>query len=227
MSCLYIKNVVYDKAIYTLSDVYSACERDFMGEGDDMIRALLWNSPKWGNDDSYVDEIAKDVLEFSLRECTKYKTFLGGQVLGGIHQPHPVHTGARLMATPDGRKNGAPVSVTLTPASGTMNNGATAALASASKIDPMLVKWNYCVMVNYLSSVFKGNEGKDIFKKLLTVYFKRGGLQHQPNVLDVEALKRAQIDPEKYKDLIVRLWGVSAHFIDLPKELQDEVIARF
>ena len=82
-------------------------------------------------------------------------------------------------------------------------------------------------MVNYFASVFKGNDGKGTFKTLLTGYFKEGGLQHQPNVLDVGDLKRAQLEPKKYKDLIVRLWGVSAHFVDLPRELQDEMIARF
>ncbi len=81
--------------------------------------------------------------------------------------------------------------------------------------------------INYFASVFKGNSGKENFKTLLTSYFKAGGLQHQPNVSDVEELKKAQLEPEKYKDLIVRLWGVSAHFVDLPKELQDEMIARF
>ena len=57
-------------------------------------------------------------------------------------------------------------------------------------------------------------------------YFARGGMQHQPNVMDGEELKKAQAEPEKYKDLIVRMWGVSAHFVDLPRELQDEMIAR-
>ena len=111
--------------------------------------------------------------------------------------------------------------------SGTMKNGPTAALSSASKIDSMLIQWNYCVMINYFASVFKGNNGKETFKTLLNGYFSRGGMQHQPNVLDVEELKQAQLHPEKYKDLIVRLWGVSAHFVDLPKELQDEMISRF
>ena len=82
-------------------------------------------------------------------------------------------------------------------------------------------------MVNYFASVFRGNNGKETFKTLLNGYFKIGGMQHQPNVLDVEQLKKAQLEPEKYKDLIVRLWGVSAHFVDLPRELQDEMIARF
>ena len=148
-------------------------------------------------------------------------------MLAGIHQAHPVPTGAKLMATPDGRSCGAPVAVTLSPQNGTMRNGPTAALSSAAKINPMLVQWNYCVMVNYFASVFKGNQGAEIFKSLLKGYFAANGLQHQPNVLDVDELKRAQLNPEHYKDLIVRLWGVSAHFVDLPRELQDEMIARF
>ena len=82
-------------------------------------------------------------------------------------------------------------------------------------------------MVNYFASVFKGEAGKENFKNLLTSYFKAGGMQHQPNISDVEELKRAQLEPEKYSDLIVRLWGVSARFIDLPRNLQDEMINRF
>lgn len=222
-----IRKTVFDDKRYTLEDIYSGCKSNFNSDTGEIMQSILWNCPKWGNDEDYVDSIAKDLFEYCLSLCRKYKTSEGGQVLGGIHQPHPVPTGAGLMATPDGRHAGEPVAVTLTPESGTMKNGPTAALKSASKIEPMLVQWNYCVMINYYSSVFKGNGGKDIFKKLLTGYFKSGGLQHQPNVVDVEDLKRAQIEPEKYKDLIVRLWGVSAHFIDLPKQCQDEMIARF
>ena len=81
-------------------------------------------------------------------------------------------------------------------------------------------------MVNYYASIFAGPKGKDIFRNLLRSYFARGGVQHQPNVMDAEDLRRAQVEPEKYKDLVVRLWGVSAHFVDLPRELQDEMIAR-
>ncbi len=194
------------------------------------ISPHLSPSPSRGVGDIYIHlfrKIQKSLIEFCLRECQQYKTYLGGQVLAGIHQPHPVITGERIMATPEGRNAGAPVAVTLTPESGTMRSGPTAVLASASKIDPMLVQWNYCVMVNYFASVFKGNEGKKIFKTLLTGYFKSGGLQHQPNILDVEEMKRAQLEPKKYRDLIVRLWGVSAHFVELPRELQDEMIARF
>ena len=222
-----IKKTVYDEKRFTLEEVFDACLSNFEGEKGSLIRGILWNCPKWGNDEDYVDDIAKDMLEFCLTECEKYKTYLGGAVLGGIHQPHPVPLGKNVMATPDGRYAYSPISVTMTPESGTMKKGPTAVLSSAAKLNPKLIQWNQCVMVNYFASVFKGNDGAKVFRTLLNGYFKSGGMQHQPNVLDVEQLKRAQLEPEKHKDIIVRLWGVSAHFVDLPKELQDEMIARF
>lgn len=222
-----IRKIVYDEKRYSLTQVVEACKRDWKGEGDEEMRTLLWNAPKWGNDEPYVDEIAKDVLEFGLRQTLRWHTASGGRHLAGIHQPHPVTTGEDLMATPEGRHAWTPVAVTLTPESGTMRNGPTAALCSGAKIDHTLVQWNYCVMVNYFASVFHGNDGACVFRKLLKGYFDMGGMQHQPNVLDVAELRAAQLNPEQYKDLIVRLWGVSAHFVDLPRELQDEMIARF
>lgn len=221
-----IRKVVYDDKRYTLEEVVQACRDDFQSDGQEILRNLLWNAPKWGNDDPYVDLIAKDVIEFCLRELNTYTFYNGAPLLAGVHQPHPVPTGKGMMATPDGRHKGQPVAVTMTPASGTMKRGATAALKSASIFDPMLLQWNYCFMINYYASAFEGERGRDIFKNLLLTYFRRGGVQHQPNVLDAQALRNAQIEPEKYKDLVVRLWGVSAHFVDLPRELQDEMIAR-
>ena len=90
-----------------------------------------------------------------------------------------------------------------------------------------MVDWNFCVMINYYASVFNNNDGDGIFRQLLTSFFQNGGMQHQPNVTDVTQLKQAKLHPERYKDLIVRMWGVSARFIDLPDHLQDEMIARF
>ena len=221
-----IKKTVFETRQFTLDEVREACRKNFEGERGQYIRAVLWHAPKWGNDDDFVDSIAVDVLHFGLRECEKYQTARGGAILGGIHQPHPVPTGAGIGATPEGRYAGTPVAVTLTPESGTMKNGPTAALSSAAKLDSALIQWNMCVMVNYFSSVFAGNEGAETFERLLRGYFAKGGMQHQPNVMDAAALRQAQIEPEKYKDLIVRLWGVSAHFVDLPRNLQDEMIAR-
>ncbi len=222
-----IRRTVFDEHRYTLDEIACGCRTDFAGEEGKIMQAVLRACPKWGNDDDYVDDIAVDVLHHCLDACKKHKTYYGAPILAGIHQPHPVPTGAGLSATPDGRAAGTPVAVTLTPASGTMKNGPTAALSSAAKLDPMRIQWNNCVMVNYFSSVFDTPCGAKTFCHLLTTYFARGGMQHQPNVTNSETLRRAQKDPGAYQDLIVRLWGVSAHFIDLPKNLQDEMIARF
>ena len=221
-----IKKVVYEDKRYSLAEVVAACKENFSGMPSEVMRGHLLRAPKWGNDDPYVDLIAKEILEFCLLKFTKCRTFSGGILLSGIHQPHPVSTGWRLPASPDGRRAGAPVAVTLTPESGTARGGPTAALASATVFDSRLIQWNFCVMVNYYASVFRGNGGSEVFRELLRGYFKRGGIQHQPNVMDAAELRAAQREPEKYKDLIVRLWGVSAHFVDLSSELQDELIAR-
>ena len=222
-----IKKVVYDDKRYTLSEVVKACRANFEGEEYTILRQHLLNAPKWGNDDSYVDSIAKDFLEFCLLEFTKYEIFGGGRLLSGLHQPHPVTTGYAIGASPDGRRAGDAVSVTMTPQNGTMKNGVTSALRSAAIFDPKLIQWNYCFMINYYSSVFGGDGGKDKFKSLLLTYFSIGGMQHQPNITDRETLLKAQNAPEEYKDLIVRLWGVSAHFVDLPRDIQNELIERF
>ncbi len=221
-----IKSVVYDKKIYSLKQVYTACKNDFLGQGEDAMRKILFSAPKWGNDHPFVDQIAKDVVEFALTEINKYTTFSGGKFLSGLHQPHPVATGKLIGATPEGRKAYTPVTVSMSPENGTMKKGATATLASASIFCSELVQWNYCCMINYYQSVFLGENAHRNFQDLLLGYFARGGMQHQPNVLDGEVLKKAMKTPNQYRDIIVRLWGVSAHFVDLPRELQEEMIAR-
>ncbi len=220
-----LRKRVFEEQRFPLSEVLAACDRNF--EGQEALRQLLWTAPKWGNDDDFVDLPAKEVIEFACGEILKYRTPSGARHLAGIHQPHPVGDGWGLPATPEGRKAGEPIPVTLSPENGTMVNGATAAFRSAAKIDPMCYQWNNCLMLQYFASVFQANSGAELFARLVQNYFAIGGGQHQPNVVNVEDLKAAQLHPADYQDLIVRMWGVSAHFVSLPREVQDEFIARF
>lgn len=220
-----IKRCVYDSKQYSIQEVHHACETNF--EGNEKLRLALWNAPKWCNDDDYVDLIAKDVLEFGCNEILKHTTARGGRHLCGVHQPHPVFYGRELAATPEGRKRGEPIPVTLSPENGSMYNGPTAAFKSVAKLDPGIFQWNNCVMLQYFSSVFEDNDGIDTFTRLIKGYFALGGTQHQPNIVNLADLRAAQKSPELYKDLIVRMWGVSAHFVDLPRDVQDEFIERF
>ncbi len=220
-----LRKRVFEEKRFPLSHVLAACDSNF--EGEEKLRQLLWTAPKWANDDDFVDLPAKEIIEFACGEILKYRTPGGGRHLAGLHQPHPVFAGWGLQATPEARKAGQPIPVTLSPENGTMMNGATAAFCSAAKIDPMKYQWNNCVMLQYFATVFESNAGPALFAGLLRDYFAAGGAQHQPNVVNVEDLKNAQEHPEEYRDLIIRMWGVSAHFVDLPREVQDEFIARF
>lgn len=220
-----VKKVVFIDGYASLDDIIRACDADF--NGFEELRQRLWNAPKWGNDDPAVDDDAVEIFSAALDEINRHKTVKGGRHLGGLHQPHPVFAGRNIPATPEGRHAGEPIPVTISPENGTMRQGPTAAMRSAAKIDWKKIKWNCCLMLQYYASAFQGEEGADKLKQLLKSYFSMGGLQHQPNVVDVEELKQAQKELEKYRDLIIRMWGVSAYFIDLPKDVQDEFISRY
>lgn len=220
-----LKKVVFQDKRCKLKDVANALDQNF--EGYEVLRQYLWNAPKWCNDDDFVDQDAVELIHITAKEIQKFKTPYGGRHLSGIHQPHPVFAGRTMPATPEGRFAGTPIPVTISPENGTLKDGPAGAMKSAAKINSRDLQWNSCLMLQYYSSTFGENDGAQKFAKLLKAYFKLGGVQHQPNVVDVDKLKDAQIHPENYKDLIIRMWGVSAHFVDLPKDVQDEFIARF
>jgi len=219
-----IKKVVFDDKSASLSDVKKACKSNY--EGYEPLRQMLLSAPKWGNDDDYVDLLGKDIFEFSCREILKHRIDSEARFLSGIHQPHHVTTGAGIGATPDGRKAGEPIPVTLSPSNGTERKGPTAIIKSVTKIDPMLCQWNSALTLNFHPTAVSGEDGLRNFEMLLKTFFAMGGIQLQTNILNVEILRIAQREPERYKDLVIRVWGFSAYFVELSRQYQDEVIAR-
>lgn len=220
-----LRKVVFDDRCAKLSEVKHACDTDY--KDNEELRQRLWNAPKWANDDDYVDLPAKEIIEFACGKVLEYRTPGGGRHYAGLHQPHPVFAGRLVPATPEGRHAATPIPVTISPENGTVKNGPLAAFRSALKINTMMFQWNVCFMLQYSLSSLGGQNGAENFKQLLKTYFELGGVQHQPNIVDIKVLRQAQENPENYKDLIIRMWGVSAHFVDLPKDVQDEFIARF
>jgi pyruvate-formate lyase len=219
-----IKKVVFDDKFASLSDVKKACKSNF--EGYETLRQKLLSAPKWGNDDDYVDLLGKDIFEFSCREILKHNIDSEARFLSGIHQPHHVITGAGIGATPDGRKAGEPIPVTLSPSNGTERRGPTAIMKSVTKIDPMMCQWNSALTLNFHPTAVAGEEGLKKFEMLLRTFFAMGGIQLQTNILNVEILRVAQHEPEMYRDLVIRVWGFSAYFVELSRQYQDEVIFR-
>jgi len=223
-SLVAIRQVVYEQRFAKLSELKAALAADW--EGHEALRQKCIHAPKWGNDDDSVDLLGKDIIEFACREIMKYRTSTGARILAGVHQPHSYAGGLGYQATPDGRHNRDVIPVTLSPANGTDRNGPTAVMKSATKIDPMLCQWNSALLMNFHPSAVRGAAGLHKFISLLKTFFAMGGMQLQLNVVDSATLKAAQLEPEKHRDLVVRVWGVSIRFVELCKGYQDDVIAR-
>lgn len=219
-----IKKVVFDDKLSTMPEVIRALETNY--EAAEPLRQRLHNAPKWGNDDDYVDLIAKDFLEFCCNEVQSHKKDKTSHYLSGIHEAHHVSDGSRYGATPDGRLAGKPFPVTLSPANGTDQHGPTAIIRSMTKLDPMIFQWNCALGISLHPSGLQTEAGKEKFAALVKSYIVMGGPQLQCSIVDADTLRAAQKNPEDYASLVVRVWGFSARFVDLSTPYQDEFIER-
>jgi formate C-acetyltransferase len=136
-----------------------------------------------------------------------------------------VYFGSVIGALPDGRRSGEPLSEGISPVQGADRKGPTAVIQSAAKMDHVRTGGTLLNM-KFTPQVLAGDEGLDKFAHLVRSYFKLGGHHVQFNVIDVKTLREAQKNPEKYRNLIVRVAGYSDYFIDLGKDLQEEIIRR-
>ena len=219
-----IKHHVYGNGTMSLEELVKAVDGDFE---DERTRQLLLNrTPKYGNDDDRADDIAVDVFN-------AYYDVLNGRpnTKGGKYRvnllPTTVHIyfGRVTGATADGRKAGDPVSDGISPVHGADKNGPTAVVKSASKIDHARTGGTL-LNQKFLPSLLESEENIDKLLKLVRSYFTLEGHHIQFNVVDEKTLREAQANPGKHTDLIVRVAGYSDYFVDIGKELQEEIIAR-
>jgi len=220
-----IKKVVFDDKRMTLSELMEAVRKDFKGQ--ERLRQMLLNKvPKYGNNDDYADRIMKKVVDIFYEIVNDRPTSRGGRY--GVNLlPTTVHVyfGSVSGATPDGRNMGKPFSDGISPVQGADREGPTSVIHSASKMD----QGRFCgTLLNqkFSPQVFKTSEDLDKLSSLVKTYFKLNGHHIQFNVINAAALKNAQARPEEYRNLIVRVAGYSDHFVNLSKELQDEIISR-
>jgi formate C-acetyltransferase len=217
------KNVFEDKKV-SMQELLEAMFNNWAGHED--IRRLMLKAPKFGNDDDYVDEIAAEVHHRTAEVMLQCKNRFGYPCRGdgsGISATYAA--GVVLAATPDGRKAGEPLAdATLSPVFGMDKKGPTAVLKSASKISTAK-SHNHILNQKFLPSAFDGDM-KEKFIAYLRAWGELGISQIQFNVVDGEILLDAQKNPEKHADLMVRVAGYSAYFVDLSKGLQDSIIAR-
>jgi formate C-acetyltransferase len=200
-------------------------------EGKENIRMMCLQAPKYGNDIDYVDSIAKGLYRFLIDEEAKYCTFgrpEHGKIrgIGGASISSMFAGGAIIGATPDGRYAGTTLADgTVSPAQGRGTHGPTAMLRSAAKIDQALCASTLLNVKLHPTSLTSREDLKKL-ASLIKTYANMGGKWIQFNVVGNEQLLEAQKYPEKYRDLIVRVAGYSAYFVDLNKGVQDDIIRR-
>jgi pyruvate formate-lyase/glycerol dehydratase family glycyl radical enzyme len=220
-----LKYHVFDRKTFSMSDLLAALRANF--EGHEPLRQTLWQrTPKYGNDDDYADDVMRLVFEAYFQAVDGRPNTKGGRYRINL-LPTTVHVyfGAVMGATPDGRKAGLPLSEGISPVQGADRQGPTAVLKSAAKMDHGRTGGTLLNM-KFNPQVLEGEDGLENLKDLIRSYFRLDGHHIQFNVVDAETLRKAQARPEEYQNLIVRVAGYSDYFVDLGKDLQNEIIAR-
>lgn len=219
-----IKKVVFEDKLVTLPELIEIMDRTWEGRED--IRQACLNAPKYGNDDDYADIIACEVHHRTEAVMETVKDRFGFSMRAdGSAVSATYGLGADTPATPDGRMDGDGFAdSTLAPQPGMDKKGPTAVLNSCAKIDT-LQTYNHLLNQKFQPQFLEGDM-KPVFIDYLKTWRKKKIPHVQFNVVDKETLLDAQRQAEKYQDLIVRVAGFSAYFVDLSKGLQDHIIAR-
>jgi formate C-acetyltransferase len=200
--------------------------------GQEGLRQLCLNAPRFGQDDERADRHAVRALELVLDEVDRGRR--GGRAgredaitLFCCLETDMRHIplGREIGATPDGRRAGAPISENTSPSPGAAVNGLTAMLRSVAKL-PLARIHSGALNVRLRPNWFAGKAGLTRLAGVLRTYFDLGGLQVQLSFADVETLRDAQRHPERHRDLMVRITGYSAAFVDMTRAAQDEIIRR-
>ncbi|MDD5695884.1 MAG: glycyl radical protein [Bacteroidales bacterium] len=216
---------VFDTKKLTMAEMLDALRSNF--EGNDELRFdLVYNTPKYGNDDDYADQHAVSVFNMFYQAVNDRPTARGGKFrINMLPTTSHVYFGSVIGATPDGRKAGLPLSEGISPFQGSDKKGPTAVLKSAARIDH-LKTGGTLLNQKFTPQLFEGERGIESLVQLIRSYFRMDGHHIQFNVVNADTLRDAQKYPEKYQDLIVRVAGYSDYFNDLGKDLQDEIIRR-
>jgi len=221
-----IKKVVYDEKLMSLSDLIDILNSNF--EDNEVYRQKLINNyEKWGNDGAEIDSFAVELWDLFTLEVAKHKPLRGGRYSAGAYSMGiHVMEGILTRPTADGRKAGRPISNSLSPVNKVEKNGITATLNSIAKLNYNHSTNGVAVNVRLHPQNLESQENIEKFYHLLKTYFDKGGMQIQPNVVSTETLKDAQIHPENYADLIVKVGGYNATFVDLGIPIQNDIIDR-
>ncbi|MBS5983367.1 MAG: glycyl radical protein [Clostridium butyricum] len=230
-----IKKLIFEEKKITPEQLWNAIIDDFTSEESQKIQQILINeSPKYGNDDDYVDNLVVEAYDSYIDEMKKYpNTRYGRGPIGGIRYAGTssisanVGQGYGTMATPDGRKARTPLAEGCSPAHSMDKNGPTAVFKTVSKLPTHEITGGVLLNQKVTPQMLSTEENKMKLEMMIRTFFNRlEGYHVQYNVVSRDTLIDAQLHPEKHRDLIVRVAGYSAFFNVLSKATQDDIIER-
>lgn len=225
-SVMAVRKFVYDDGEITLAELKKAMMQNW--EGYELLRARIQNSPcKYGNGQKETDLYAEMMARYFANKVNNRPNARGGVYKAIMHSAMQfVWQGQKTGATPDGRKAGQELSKNGSPVPGMDKNGVTALIQSACKLNPTLYPESFCVDVMLHPSATEGQEGLIAMKALIDTYLRSNGMSIQINVFNTEVLKDAQKNPDRYRNLQVRVCGWNVLWNNLSRAEQDAYILR-
>jgi pyruvate formate-lyase/glycerol dehydratase family glycyl radical enzyme len=221
-----IRQFVFERKELTMDKLLDALAHDY--EGFEELRARFESDPlKYGNDLEPVDLLARDTGRSFCNAIQSRMTTRNGPYHGALFSVSMyIPQGEVLGATPDGRKGGVMLSDGVSPTQNRDVNGPTAAMKSVARLDHALCYDGTLYNMKFTPDMFSTHSRREKFIGLIDAYFKLGGLHVQFNVVSKEVLLDAKVNPQNHRNLIVRVAGYSAYFIELDPFVQDEIISR-
>lgn len=221
-----VKKVIFEEKKATMSELIDALDNNF--EGYEVLLHQLEKAPKFGNDDDYVDLIARRILSDMGDYVAQFNTHYGAKFATACFaMTTNVMFGRIVGALPDGRKAGLPLSEGgISPYQGRNTSGATATMRSVAKLDQVKLALGSILNMRIDQEAVKNDEKMNLMTAVLRTFCETGGNLVQFNFASNEVLRAAQKNPDEYRDLLVRVATYSAFFVELGPETQEDIIKR-
>ncbi len=221
-----VKTLVFEERRVAYADVLAALAADFAG-AEALRQMLVHRAPKYGNGDGAVDSIAAQIVQWTAAECLKHQVVGGGRFVSAMAaNVQNIAAGREVGATPDGRRAFTPLSDAASPYFGRDRNGPTAFLASVAAPDYHQVVTGSVINMRFDPDHFQDAAGAQRFLAFTRYFVANRVPELQLNFTRNETLLAAQHEPEKYRDLVVRVSGFSARFVELAPEVQADILRR-
>ncbi len=224
-----IKKLVFEDGIVSMPELLEALNKNFEGR-EDLRQILITRTPKYGNNDGYADDIAKEILNYFVRKVKeRAQAYLQSKIkfYTGVGSFEFYILGGKMVgALPDGRLSQEGVSPNFSPSLGMAMEGPTSIINSFTKMNFFDLPTGSPLDLSLDRKALEGKEGLERLMALVQSFLDKGGNMLTISVNSLDELRRAQIEPEKYRHLRVRMGGWQAYFVDLTRKHQDHHIAR-